>query len=181
MNQEIWKPVVGHEGAYEVSNLGQVRSLDRLVPHRRKTGTFMRKRKGQMLRPGRKACGHVSVAVGKGNSVSVHVLVLEAFVGPRPDGQEACHQNDVPDDNRLENLSWGTRSKNLLDAVRNGKKAVGEEAYNAKLKSKDIPIIRARLMTESYEEIAKDFGVCASAIGAIKTKKTWKSVTGEDA
>lgn len=51
----------------------------------------------------------------------VHVLVLEAFVGPRPPGMECLHSNDVGTDNRLSNLRWGTHSENLNDLVRNGR------------------------------------------------------------
>lgn len=50
----------------------------------------------------------------------IHTLVLEAFVGPRPEGADGCHWNDVPDDNRVENLRWDSRSANVLDSVRNG-------------------------------------------------------------
>lgn len=50
----------------------------------------------------------------------VHVLVLEAFVGPRPDGLQGCHWNDIKTDNRLENLRWDTASANMHDKVRNG-------------------------------------------------------------
>lgn len=56
----------------------------------------------------------------RGPSISVHVLVLEAFEGACPPGHEALHDNDDPTDNRLTNLRWGTRSENLLDRVRNG-------------------------------------------------------------
>lgn len=57
--------------------------------------------------------GHVSVALGKGNSKLVHALVLLAFVGPRPDGFDILHMNHVPTDNRLSNLRYGTRSENM--------------------------------------------------------------------
>lgn len=50
----------------------------------------------------------------------VHTLVLEAFVGPRPPGMFACHENDIPSDNRVENLRWDTPRANRLDSVRNG-------------------------------------------------------------
>ena len=52
--------------------------------------------------------------------IGAAVGLLEAFVGPCPSGQEACHANDDPRDNRLENLRWDTRSANALDSVRNG-------------------------------------------------------------
>lgn len=50
----------------------------------------------------------------------VHRLVLLVFVGPCPDGMEACHGNDVPHDNRVENLRWDTRAANVADSVQNG-------------------------------------------------------------
>lgn len=67
--------------------------------------------------------GHVGVKLRQGGQVKsryVHQLVLEAFVGPRPEGLEACHWNDVSDDNRLDNLRWATKSANRYDCVRNG-------------------------------------------------------------
>jgi hypothetical protein len=57
--------------------------------------------------------GHLSVAIGKGNSRQVHQLVLEAFVGPCPEGYEVLHLNHEPSDNRLVNLKYGTRSENV--------------------------------------------------------------------
>lgn len=125
---ERWLPVVGFEAMYEVSDLGQVRSLDRILPYERtdqysgRILSVQRKRKGQLLRPGRKSSGHLSVALGRGRSVDVHILVLTAFVGRCPDGYEALHDNDIPSDNRLANLRWGTRSENLHDAIRNGRR-----------------------------------------------------------
>lgn len=52
---------------------------------------------------------------------TVHQLVLEAFVGPRPDGLVCCHDNDVKTDNRLSNLRYDTQAANCADAVRNGR------------------------------------------------------------
>jgi hypothetical protein len=51
----------------------------------------------------------------------MHILVLEAFVGPRPAGMEGCHWDDDPTNNHLSNLRWDTRSANARDAVRNGR------------------------------------------------------------
>lgn len=50
----------------------------------------------------------------------MHRLVLLAFVGPCPDGMEACHANDIPTDNRLANLRWGTHADNMRDRIENG-------------------------------------------------------------
>ena len=119
--EENWKPVVGFEGAYEVSDQGNVRSIDRSYEQISRHGTkYMHSKKGRLLRPGRTSSGHLSVALGRGNSRTVHSLVMEAFVGPRPDKMEICHNNGNPADNRLENLRYATRSENILDAVKLG-------------------------------------------------------------
>jgi hypothetical protein len=110
---ERWLPVVGAEGRYEVSDLGNVRSVDhrvRLVCHGVET---TRQVHGRKLRPAPSRSGHLSAVIGKGNTRLVHQLVLEAFVGPRPVGFETLHLNHQPADNRLENLVWGPRSENL--------------------------------------------------------------------
>jgi hypothetical protein len=119
--QEVWKPVPGYEGLYEVSDQGRVRSLDRDVTQTSRRGAlYTLRKKGKLLRPGRMPSGHLSVALGRGNSQCVHRLVLLAFVGPAPDKHECCHNNGNPADNRLENLRWGTRSENIKDAIRHG-------------------------------------------------------------
>jgi hypothetical protein len=116
MRTENWKPIPGYEGSYEVSDLGRVRSLARrvrLVAH----GIEMtRSVPPRILRPGKQsASGHLSVALGKGNSQSVHVLVLLAFVGSAPEGCECLHIDGNATNNTLENLRWGTRRDNLID------------------------------------------------------------------
>lgn len=113
---EEWRAIPGHEGAFEVSSHGRVRSLSRLDAQGRR-------RVGKMRRLVRQPSGHFTVAL-RFNRVRqtflVHHLVLLAFVGPRPDGMEGCHWDDNPGNNRLENLRWDTRSANCLDSVRNG-------------------------------------------------------------
>jgi hypothetical protein len=113
---ERWLPVVGYEGIYEVSDLGRVRSFLWRGPGN------VRRKYARIMKPGlRKDYPVITMyrdgAIKKRN---VHHLVLEAFVGPCPPGLEACHDNDVADDNRLENLRWDTRSANERDKVHNG-------------------------------------------------------------
>src|SRR5699024_5494412 len=118
---ENWKPVVGYEGLYEVSDWGNVRSLARTVtrsdgrvrpfPSKVLSQGFS----GERERPLVALCKN-----GKQTTKWVHRLVAEAFLGPAPDGMEACHRNDDCQDNRPENLYWGTRSDNLNDMVANG-------------------------------------------------------------
>lgn len=79
---------------------------------------------GRILKPGSLRGKHLYVNLrndgGKRRTRYVHQLVLEAFVGPRPEGQEVRHLNDEPKDNRLVNLAYGTASANMHDRVRNG-------------------------------------------------------------
>lgn len=116
---EIWSSVVGWENLYEVSDCGRVRSLARTVPF----GNNTRRVPSRVLKPGRDANGvrYVQLTDGPRRVVRrVHVLVLEAFVGPRPPGLEGCHWDDDKDNNHLENLRWDTRSANMQDMLRNG-------------------------------------------------------------
>lgn len=117
---EQWAPIPGFPH-YEASDQGRVRSLDRLVP----TGAYG----GQRLVVGHvlnhwlstnRPNGYHIVALGKHAKRAVHQLVLAAFVGPQPDGLVSRHLDDDRDNNRLENLAYGTQSENNLDAVRNG-------------------------------------------------------------
>ena len=105
--QEVWKAIPSYEGRYEVSDQGRVRS-------------FCRDLQGHILKPGRMSSGHLSVALGRNNSQCVHKLVLLTFIGAAPVRHECLHINGIPSDNRLCNLRWGTRSENILDAVRHG-------------------------------------------------------------
>ena len=113
---EIWKPVRGFYGRYEVSSRGRVRSVPRL-------DRFGRRIRGGMRKTGRTAFGHVSVTLisdGRKFTKLVHTLVLEAFVGARPRGMEACHNNGDPGDNTLGNLRWDTHKENVRDTIRHG-------------------------------------------------------------
>lgn len=111
---EQWRDVPGFEGQYQVSDQGRVRSLDHRVRLFTRWGAeTTRLSPGRVLRPGRKGDGHLTVAIGKGNSRQVHQLVMEAFGGPCPDRHEVLHLNHTPTDNRFTNLRYGTRGENL--------------------------------------------------------------------
>lgn len=124
---EIWKAITDWEGYYEVSNLGRVRSLDRLVPDGR--WGKLRRVPGKIMKPykDRKKYSHLIIQLSKGGRSKVeaafplvHKLVLEAFISPRPKGLEACHNNGDGTDNRLENLRWDTHRANMADQLKHG-------------------------------------------------------------
>jgi len=161
---ETWKPVVGFEGQYEVSDQGRVRSLDRSWQQRSKKGNlYTHHKRGRLLRPGRMSGGHVSVTLGKGNSRTVHSLVMEAFCGPAPEGMEVLHRNGNPSDSRLCNLRYGTRRENGLD------KKWHRGAKNYKLRPPQIRAIKTKLRAGCPGVVlARAFGVSEATVSAIK-------------
>lgn len=119
MSIENWRPIPGYEGSYEVSDLGRVRSIDREIPGR--WGRHIRH--GIVLRQNTDKDGYKKVAPslnGDARTVSVHHLVLQAFIGPEPEGYVAMHRDGDPANNTASNLSWGTYSDNTFDAVEHG-------------------------------------------------------------
>lgn len=118
----VWREVPGTAGRYQVSDQGSVKSVERRVWNSR---GFWATRNQRLLKPSlRGPQGYAMVRLympdGQKRDVFVHRLVLEAFVGPCPDGMEACHLDDDARNNSLANLRWDTRSANIHDQVRNG-------------------------------------------------------------
>ena len=114
---EHWRPIIGYEGLYEVSDHGRVKSLERrshLYGGRYRTYPEMIRTPVDIFG------GYKAVKLTRDRrriQRTVHTLVLTAFVGPRPDGLVACHNDSNPTNNRLENLRWDTQSSNILDCV----------------------------------------------------------------
>ena len=111
---EVWKDVVGYEGLYEVSNHGNVRSLDRTVmvnAHER----LYRKLKGNILKP-TKTIGYCKVTLsknGKQKYFNVHRLVALSFI-PNPSNFPIVnHKDETRDNNNVDNLEWCTHQYNL--------------------------------------------------------------------
>lgn len=114
---EEWRPVVGHEGFYEVSNLGRVRA----VPMPGWRGCVYHNGSYRILATtlgGRaKNYKRVNLRAGKRRHAYVHHLVAEAFLGPRPDGMIVLHRNDETLNNRADRLRYGDREENETDRM----------------------------------------------------------------
>lgn len=113
MTAERWLPIPGHEGRYDVSDQGRVRSW---LPCR---GTPL----PRILKASPASNGYLSFSLSKfGRQVDerLHALVLLAFVGPLPEGKERRHRDGDRLNNTLVNLTYGTKSENELDRVRHG-------------------------------------------------------------
>lgn len=182
-DMEIWKSVVGYEGTYEVSNFGRVKSIARIVKWGNQWGDFSRALAETILKPfvcNRKNSGHLIVSLNKGNTKKsglVHRLVLEAFVGPCPEGMEACHFPDRdPTNNRLDNLRWATHADNEKDKDAHGMRPVGSAIRTAKLNEDQVREIRKLQGVATQEELAKRFGVSRYSIQRIHYRRGWKHV-----
>lgn len=167
-NTETWKALPDYEGQYEVSDLGRVRSLDRMVSYQKteKRVAFTKFTKGRLLKAGTmNRFGHVSVSIGSRNSRCVHDLVLRTFVGPRPHKHDCLHINGVGSDNRLVNLRYGTRRENNLDMCAHGK---------LHLKPHDVLEIRKRLL--KVPDLAKKYGLSENTIYNVIRRKLYAQI-----
>lgn len=175
--QEQWFPIFGYE-MYEVSSLGQVRRAG-----------------GKVLKPSLPSGSSyytVSLYNKDGRNVRpLHHLVCEAFHGPRPEGFQALHKDDIKANNSAENLYWGTHQQNMDDAIRNGGRAVaaakwrgqvnvacqGTRMWKAKLNEEMVREIRRLRSTGlSCGKIAKIMPVGKSNIEFVVNGTTWKHV-----
>lgn len=148
MSKERWRWVRRYRGYYRVSSKGRVRSVSRtvLVPG----GT--RQIRGRLLKPSPVSkSGHLFVVLckdGVPENKLVHRLVLEAFVGPCPEGMECRHFPDRnPANNCLNNIQWGTASQNQRDRVPQGTSNRGEKHYNCKITSVELSLLKRKMRT----------------------------------
>lgn len=128
---EEWKLIKNYEGLYEVSNLGRIRSLDKLVKGRKGTEYI---KKGKILKQIKHVNGYMKIGLtkdGKRKTFLVHRLVAEAFISNPENKPYIDHINTIRDDNRVENLRWATASENQYNELTTIKKKEykGEKCY----------------------------------------------------
>lgn len=117
---ELWRVVPDTDDRYEVSNLGRSRSWS--VP-----GSTKRAKSPTILACNFQTGGYRSLQIcrpGKRRCALLHVLICEAFIGPRPGHRlawNAAHHDDDHDNNRLDNLKWCPHKRNVEDKIRNGR------------------------------------------------------------
>lgn len=132
INQEVWKPVLGYEELYEVSNFGNVKSKDRKVFNGK--GYYIKK--GRLLKKSLTTTGYWKVELyknGKKRSKRVHRLVAETFI-PKIKGKELInHKDGNPLNNHVSNLEWCDQSENMLHANRIGLRANKFHKYKKRI------------------------------------------------
>lgn len=160
---EIWKPITGYEGLYEVSNLGRVRSLDR-------RDSLGRMRFGKVLKQNDDGNGYPFIALhnnGKTKQMHIHRIVANAFLGEMPNGYTVNHIDENKHNNHADNLEYLTP----LDNLRHGTaiKRMGEK-HRKKLIAKVISTGEVERYN-SLNEAAVALGCDRSNIGHAANKR----------
>lgn len=178
---EIWKPIPGYEGYYEVSSYGRVRSVDRTI---RTASGELRRHVGQILKFEVDKDNYRRVGLFRGGLRSrqrVHRLVALVFCGKPSEGQEVRHLDGDPANNRVENLRWGSQSENRQDSVAHGTSVhflPGQGHPSSKLSANQVREIRELYATRDIPQwqIGERFGIARGTVSNIVRRKAWKHI-----
>jgi HNH endonuclease/NUMOD4 motif len=178
---EIWKPVVGWDGLYEVSSFGRVYRLPGFVKTR---GKGVKPIPGGIRKTpagGPKGYRNVMLCGGAGRIKTqlLHIIVCTTFHGPKPGPKyQVAHYDGDPSNNRADNLRWATAKENADDRARHGNTQIGEINKNAKLTAENVLAIRKEYkgIFGQMKELAKRYGVSGTQIGYIVHKKQWTHI-----
>lgn len=185
---EEWRDIKGYEGMYQVSNLGQVKSLERWTHF--KNGKKPRLEKERILKLVTHHKGYFKAQLRKNDKMKayfVHRLVAEAFI-PNPEGKsQVNHKDGIKTNNKTTNLEWVTQSENLkhsyhiLGVHKKSVEAMHAPRIKAKSKPVDVYDSDGNLIREysSQASAAKDLGVSAGNINnVVKRRGSYKSLKG---
>jgi hypothetical protein len=167
MIEETWKDIRGFEGKYQISSIGNVRSLNYRRTNKIKNLAFWISTKGY---PG--------VRLGDRVVYRVSRLVAQEFISNPENLPCVLHRDDDVSNNKVSNLFWGTNKDNVDDKVSKGRQAKlkGELNGESKIKEKDVLEIRNRYLKggTTHRELAKLFKVSKTQITRILNNKSWK-------
>ena len=138
---------------YQVSNFGSIRNSS-----------------GKILKPWKHRSGHLYVSLGRTKRGQVHRFVMAAFGPPCLPGQECRHLDGDPENNRIDNLAWGTRKENVDDL----KRVTGRYARSL-LRSEMAAEIRSKFTGKhgQQSQLAREYGFSLSLVNRIVRGKTY--------
>lgn len=170
---ETWKEIPGYEGIYEASDLGRIRSVDRIRPHFRAGTRLLR---GKVLRTNVHSNGYHSVCLADGASVKrylVHRLIAAAFLTSDPGADHVDHIDSDRSNNAAVNLQWvSCKANNELTAAR-GRSTFGEKNAQAKLTDDEVRAIRQTARWGNFRRLANQYGVSVSTVSLIARGDRW--------
>ena len=182
VENEIWKWVVGYEEYYKVSNYGRIKRVKN-INYTVKFGVGWRKIRlnREILKTGKGQYPRITLTTKvKRERFNLHIVVLLAFRGPCPDGMESCHKDDDRTNNNINNLYWGTRSNNIYDAIRNGKKPSQQGESHSQVKLNKIKVKKIRKLYKSggysRSQLGDKFDVTKACIQAVVEYRSWKHI-----
>ena len=167
---EIWKDIPNYEGYYQVSNLGRVKSLDRIITYSNGKEVYT---KGKIIKQSKDSHNRLRLILnknGKKKNYFVHSLVALAFIGERPKDYVVAHCDGNNKNNDLSNLRYDTVRENSIDVFRHGQRIV-----TGKLSNEEVLEIRKLYKTGDYTQvdIAKMYNVRHCTISKIIRRETF--------
>lgn len=180
---EEWRPVVGYEDLYEVSNLGRVRRIG--LASRSPSGRGGRARLGHVMAPQPDKGGYLKVRLcrnGKTRGFLIHLLVTAAFLGPTPEGHEVNHVDGIKAHCHVGNLEFLTRPQNMKHAYDNDLYPHGERHRDARLTAAEVIEIRAIYAVGDIgcKRLGKRYGVHPKTVWSIVNGKKWRRLGAEN-
>lgn len=167
--EEIWKPINGWEGLYEISSFGRLKACEKNI---RGVNDSKRRIKERVINSYKNQTDYLCARLWlnkKITTVQIHTLVLETFKGPRPKGMIGLHNDGNHRNNRLSNLRWGTYKENSQDAIHH-------KTLKTKLSKIDIERIReAVLFGSTQAALCRAYGISSAHMGRIvrNTRRTY--------
>lgn len=176
---ETWRPVVGKEDRFAVSDLGRVKALPWEMRHW--CGKAIPQQE-KIIKQSKHSGGYAVVGLRDGKKHFVHKLVMAAFVGEPKAGQDVNHIDGDKQNNQIKNLEYCDRLHNVRHAIATGlQDNSGEHNGMAKLTQSNVDEIRRMLTAgERRKAIAKRFGVTTGAIDGIASGRRWKTTVPDD-
>jgi hypothetical protein len=189
--KEIWKDIPEYEGFYQVSNIGNIKSLDRYVEVNRKGGLFYTKKEGRTILPNIDRYGYKKLNLyhNKYNrkTFTVHRLVAIAFI-PNPENYDQINHIDGDKlNNHVDNLEWCNAKQNHTHAVKNGlidfskfnfNPQKGEDHGNSILTEKEVLSIRNdyKKGSGSYYDLSIKYNTSKPNIADIIKRRSWNHI-----
>ena len=179
--KEKWRDVKDYDGLYQVSNLGRVRSLNRIIDiSESKLRGEKLKRKGVLLKPNKTSQGYYCVKLCKvvnGKSYQkncrIHRLVATAFIVNSKNKKQVNHTDGNKGNNKVTNLEWCTPSENVLHSIRVLGNNTHENHGKNILSKKQVDEIRKLIQEKSTFEISKQLDIPYYLIKNIKRNTAW--------
>lgn len=174
-NEVWWKDIPGYEGMYQISSAGDIKSLKRHIENGSPSGMILSER---MLAHNITPRGYHEVSLrknGKGKQVYVHRLVADAFLALRF-GETVNHIDGNKDNNNISNLEFITYAENNQHAYDTGLHRKNQDHYKAKLTNENVKEIKRLGKYDTYDNIAKKYGVSKATVRDVLENRTWKNI-----